>query len=238
MRANGSGQFGPALRHRLAVLGTDLSACTMNHHGRTPSIRLTNPSIAGGGYGVGVLASAPTHLTDANGLNYAMQYADDIQIFGITAQITLSGSSRVYGEIAVRPYQPLGLNASDVIAAFLTRSATAALSKAKGVPALPPGATFDGYNRYRVTTRNAELGWGAVAGLPDQGVLRYGRSDDYGQAAVTGGAACVDTTPAQKTCAQEGFVTAIAWRLPPARGGNYNTPADRDSLAMFVGVKF
>lgn len=63
----------------------------------------------------------------------------------------------------------------------------------------------------RRLTFNAKLGASHVASLPDPGQLRFGRSDDYGGAQVTGGAACVDNTAAQKSCAREGLVTASAW---------------------------
>ena len=95
--------------------------------------------------------------------------------------------------------------------------------------AIPPGGTFDGYDRFKVTTMSlggdkafpaawgaerltlsGELGWSHVGGLPDAGALRYGRSDDFGIAAING-VACVDTTAAQKSCAHDGFVTGNAW---------------------------
>lgn len=227
VQAGASGQWGFALRHKFEKSATDAHVFIANYHSRTPSIQVTNPNIAGG---YGTLGATPTRLTDPNGLKYAMIYPENIHVFGLGASKVVDPTLRIYGEVAVRPNQPLSINASDMIAAFLQRSATSALNRAKNVLALAPGATFDGYDRYRVANLNmglaksianaagarqvnfsAELGLSSVAGLPDPGVLRYGRSDDYGQAAVTGGAACVDTTPAQKTCAQEGFVTKTAW---------------------------
>lgn len=64
-----------------------------------------------------------------------------------------------------------------------------------------------GASRVTVT---GELGLSSIAGLPDPSVLRYGRSDDYGGATING-VNCVDTTAAQKSCARDGFVSAMAW---------------------------
>lgn len=221
------GQFGLSFAYRLPQLGTELRAYAANYHSRAPSIRVTNPNIGGG---FGTLGANPTRLTDPNGLKYAMMFAEDIRMLGLSANTTLDPTLRVYGELAYRHNQPLAINASDLIAAFLTRAPNSALQLAKGTNALPPGASFDGFDRFKVTTLTlggnkawqnlagasrvvlaGEIGFSQVASLPDPGTLRYGRSDDYGLAAVTGGAACVDNTAAQKACAHDGFVTSSAW---------------------------
>lgn len=225
--AGDSGQFGLSFGWRNPAIGAELRAYAANYHSRAPSIRVTNPDVNGG---FGVLGANPTRLTDPNGLKYAMLFAEDIRLFGLSAATALSPTSRVYAEFAYRPNQPLGLNASDLIAAFLTRAPNTALQLAKNTNALAPGASFDGYDRFKVSTLTlgggmawpnlagasrvtlgAELGWSRVNALSDPGTLRYGRSDDYGTAAVTGGAACVDNTLAKKACALDGFVTPNAW---------------------------
>jgi hypothetical protein len=170
-----------------------------------------------------------TRLTDPNGLKYNITYPEDIKLYGLGISAKLNAATRLYGELAYRPNQPVNLNPSDLIAAALTRSQTTALNRAKNTNAIPPGGSFDGYDRFRVATMTlgadqhfgaalgaeritlrGELGWSHVAGLPDAGVLRYGRTDDYGVAAI-GGVPCVDTTAAQKSCAHDGFVTSNAW---------------------------
>lgn len=227
VEASNGGQWGLSLAHRLQDLGTELRAYAANYHSRTPSIRVTNPNVNGG---YGLLGANPTRLTDANGLKYAMLFVENIHLYGLSVNQPLQGGMRFYGELAYRPDQPLALNASDLIAAFLQRSPTSALNLARGSNALPPGARFDGYDRYKVGTLTlgfskafagalgaervsvaGELGYQKVGSLPDAGRLRYGRSDDYGTAAVTGGAACVDNTAAGKTCALDGFVSRSAW---------------------------
>lgn len=223
--ASDSGQYGLSLRYAAAGLNTDFRGYAMNYHSRMPSIRGTNPNVAGG-YG----SLAPfSRLTDPNGLKYAMIYPEGIRLYGLSFDTKLDPTLRVYGEIAYRPNQPVNLNLSDLISAFLGRSPNSALNLAKNTNAIAPGGTFDGYDRFKVTTTilgtskafptawgaerltlSGELGWSHVAALPDSSILRYGRSDDYGIAAVNG-IACVDTTPAQKSCANDGFVTSNAW---------------------------
>lgn len=224
VEARDSGQFGAALRFGAAALRSEFRAYAMNYHSRMPSTRVTLANV-GGGYG----APTTTRLTDPNGIKYATLFPEDIRLYGLSFGTQVDASLRLFGEVSHRPNQPINLNAADVIATFLTRSATAALNLAKNTNAIPPGGTFDAYDRFKVTTASlgasqafagalgaqqlalaGEVGWSHVAGLPDPGFLRYGRSDDYGTAAVNG-AACVETSAARKSCALDGFVTTNAW---------------------------
>ena len=235
IEARDSGQFGASLRYKAAALNTEFRAYAMNYHSRMPSIRVTLANV-GGDYG----DMTTTRLTDPNGTKYAAIYVEDIRLYGLSFAAAPAASLRVFGEVAYRPNQPLNLNGSDVIYTFLTRSATAALNLAKNTNAIAPGGTFDSYDRYKVTTASlgasmvlpaamgaqrptlsGEIGWSHVAGLPDHGLLRYGRTDDYGLAAVAGGAACADTTAAQKSCAHDGFVTSNAWGYRLRLAANY-----------------
>ena len=228
--ASNSGQFGLSLSRRLPELSTEVSGYLMNYHSRTPFVQVANANIPGSGSGYGTLAGSMDRLTSPNGLKYGLTYAENIQMLGAAFSTVIDPTTRVYGEMAYRPNQPLQINAGDLIAAFVSRSAQSALNLAKGTNALPPGAVFDGYDKFKVTTLNlganrafqnlagasrvtasAELGLSNVAGLPDPGRLRYGRSDDYGVAQVTGGTACVDATTVGKQCSLDGFVTKNAW---------------------------
>ncbi len=226
-----SGQYGAALRYAVAALSTEFRAYAMNYHSRMPGIHVTLANVAGG-YG----AATTTRLTDPNGTKYALIYAEDIRLFGLSFKAKPDASLGFYGEVAYRPNQPLNLNASDVLGTLLGRSATAALNLAKNTNAIAPGGTFDSYDRFKVTTASlgaskafgaqgltlgGELGWSHVAGLPSPGFLRYGRPDDYGIATVDGGAVCVDATAAKKSCAQDGFVTSNAWGYRLRLSANY-----------------
>jgi hypothetical protein len=193
-----------------------------------PSIRVTNANVSGtpGNYGT-LTQPVISRLTDPNGAQYGLVYAEGIQISGISFESKVSPTTQVFGELSYRPNQPINLNASDLIAAFLQRSPTSVLNLAKGVNALPAGASFDGYDRFEVTTLSfgttkvftkvvgaervlitAEVGMSNINGLPGPDHLRYGRSDDYGVAVYTGGPVCIVSA---LTCAQNGYVTANSW---------------------------
>jgi hypothetical protein len=225
VNARDSGQFGLSTRYTAEGLRTDFRVYAMNYHSRSPSIRATNANIAGG---YGSLATF-TRLTDPNGLKYQMIYPEDIQLYGLSFATRLDRSTRVYGELAYRPNQPLNMNAQDLIQAFLQRSPNSLLNLARNTNAIPPGGAFDAYDRFKVTTATlgsskafpgilgapqlelrAEVGLSHVSGLPDPGVMRYGRFENYGGGAVNG-VPCVDTTVAQKACAHDGFITTNAW---------------------------
>lgn len=221
--ARNGGQFGLTGSYRLAALDTELSAYWLNYHSRAGMTRGSNANI-NGGYGTVV-----SRLTDPHGVRYGLMFPEGIRLYGLSADYRPSPQQRLYGEFSYRPNQPLQLTGSDLVAAFVGRAPNSLLNLAKGTNALPPGASFDNYDRYPVTTLTvgghwllpspwaaaplllaAEAGTSLVSGLPDPGVLRYGRADEYGVAAING-QPCVDPSPAQKACSHEGFVTSRAW---------------------------
>ena len=223
-----AGQFGVSWKLAPVDSTTSMRLYAMRYHSRAPSIRVNNATFA-----TGLDASTAAmlqRLTGPGGSSYAMLYPEAIKLLGASFESKLGPASQLYGELAYRPNQPVNLNATDMITGFLLRAPNSVLNLAKGVNATPLGASFDGYDRFKVTTATlggvqvfpktmgaervvatAELGLSHVAGLPSLGTLRYGRSDDFGGAAYTGGAACVDVSIAQKACAQDGFVTAMSW---------------------------
>jgi hypothetical protein len=226
--ASDFGQFGLTLRLSSQNMATDFRFYAMNLNSGVPSIRVTNANVSGtpGNYGT-LTQPIISRLTDPNGAQYGLVYAERIQICGISFESKLSPTTKVFGELTYRPNQPINLNASDIIVAFLQRSPTSVLNLAKGVNALPAGASFDGFDRFAVTNLSfgttevfakfmgaervllaAEVGMSNINGLPDADHLRYGRSDDYGGAAYTGGLVCVASSV---TCAQNGYVTANSW---------------------------
>jgi hypothetical protein len=242
VEAKDSGEFGMSLRYAAAALGTEFRAYGMNYHSRSFSIRGTNP-----GPGVSLLPTAAgvaARLTAPNGLRYALIYPEDIRLFGLSFDTRAGVASRIFGEIAYRPNQPLSLNFADLADAFVARNPFSILNlppSGKNALALPPAATFDAYDRFKVTTASlglnqglpgvlgsqrvifgAEIGWSHVAGLPDPGTIRYGRSEAYGVAAVPGAPIpCIDSYPG-KTCAHEGFITRNAWGYRARIASTYN----------------
>jgi len=223
--ARNSGEFGLALRYGVPTIGKQFHLYAINYHSRMFSVRGTNANIAGG------FGNALTRLTSPNGVKYALLYPEDIHLYGFSFDSRLGRATRLFGELAYRPNQPLSINFADLADAFVARNPNSILNRppsGKSALALPPGATFDAYDRFAVTTASlgvnqgfpgilrsqrvlfaAELGVSHVANLPDASVIRYGRSEAYGVAAVPG-VPCVDAYPG-KTCALQGFVTNNAW---------------------------
>lgn len=223
-----AGQFGVSWKLAPVDSTTSMRLYAMRYHSRAPSIRVNNATFATGLDAT--TAAMLQRLTGPGGSSYAMLYPEAIKLLGASFDTKLGPASQLYGELAYRPNQPVNLNATDMITGFLLRAPNSVLNLAKGTNALPLGGTFDGYDRFKVTTATlggvqvlpktmgaervvatAELGLSHVAGLPSLGTLSYGRSDDFGGAAYTGAAACVDVSIAQKACAQDGFVTSMAW---------------------------
>ena len=224
--SSGGGQFGLSVRYDALEIGARFTAYAMNYHSRIPLLRGTIANVAGG---YGTLAPDFTRLSDPQGIRYALIYPENIRLYGVSVDARLDPTLRVFGEIAYRPNQVVEYNTADVALALLTRSPLSALNLALGVNQLPPGSHFDDYTRFKTTVAiagvnkvfpatlgsekvvaAAEIGWSHVVGLPDPGVLRFGRSENYGAPAIDG-YPCVDNSLAQKACTHDGLVTTNAW---------------------------
>ncbi len=220
---SGSGQYGFSARYAAPKLDTRFRVYAARFNNNLPSIQIINPNIAGG------FGNVMSRLTDPNGLQYRVAYVPEVRLLGISAESLTPGDVRWFGEFSYRPNQALSFNGADLIGAFLGRDPNSALNRSLKTNALPPGATFNGFQRFAVSqislgtsyafnkiaaaekvTLFAEAGLIHVDGLPDPNVLRFGRSDDYGGAS-SNGLPCVDTTLAQKACALDGFITTNAW---------------------------
>lgn len=236
VEARDSGEFGVSLRYTLLESRTELRAYAINYHSRGFTVRGTNANIAGG------FGTLITRLTNPNGVKYALMYPEDIRLFGASFDARRGQATRLFGEIAHRANQPLNLNFSDLADAFVARNPNSLLNRpasGKNALALPPGATFDAFDRFEVTTATlganqglpgalgarrivlaGELGWSHVSDLPNTSVLRYGRSDAYGIATIPG-VPCTDSYPG-KTCAHDGFITRNAWGYRARVAMTYN----------------
>lgn len=238
---NGSGQYGLSLRYAAAALATEFRGYAMNTAHSLPNIyRVTVENVNGTTLPAG-LAGGLGRLTNANGLKYSVVFPENVQLFGATFDTKVDPTTRIFGELAYRPNQPLALNGTDMLTAFLLRAPNSALQLQKNILAVPAGGTFDGFDRYAVTTLNLgtnkvfpkalgadrvilalEAGASMVASLPDASVLRYGRALAYGAApyvSTTGALTpCAETAPGLngvpgKTCTTDGFVSNTAWGL-------------------------
>lgn len=225
--ARKSGQYGVSLAYRVEPWDADVQAFALNTHSTAPSLRMT------------VNATTP----GVRSVNYAMVYPEDVALLGLGFRQKIAPTTRMSGELAYRPRQPVTLNAHDVLAGFISRSPASVLALNKGIIALPVGSTMDAYDRFGVLTGSwgvetvfpktlgadrvvwlAEWGFSQVRGLPDASVLRYGRPLPYGGAAFAAGPACVDAVPG-KTCTLEGHVSPRAWGVKMVASATYaNAP--------------
>ena len=221
VNASDAGQFGLSLRLSPENMNTDFKLYAMNLHSRAPSIRVYN-NVAGVNYNV-----PKNELNTPTGLKYGLVYAENVQIAGASFESKLNPTTQMFGEVAYRANQPINFNASDLIASFLTHPSNT-LSTNMGINGIASGASFDGYQRFAVTNLSlgtskvfptlmgaermvvvGEIGMSSIAGLPGTDTLHFGRSDDFGQAPLSG----VTCTPglAAVQCAQDGFITSFSW---------------------------
>jgi hypothetical protein len=190
VKAASAGAYGFLLGYKAEPWDADVKFFAMNTHSANPSLRMTLNALTPG----------------VRSVSYAMVYPEDVTLLGLSFIKKLAPSTRLLGEVAYRPHQPVTLNAFDVLSSFVARSPASVLALNKGITTLPVGASFDAYDRFGVTTGSlgldtvfpktlgaerisllAEVGVSQVRGLPDPAVLRYGRPLAYNGAAYTGG---------------------------------------------------
>ncbi|QUM80651.1 DUF1302 domain-containing protein [Moritella sp. 5] len=196
--ASDDGQFGVAFKYYAESLNaTEFGLYYMNYHSRLPyasaeaGVYNTNPTIGPDG----PLPFIPG--VDAYNPHYHTVYPEDIQLFGLSFNTTVSEWA-VSGEVSHRLDMPLQINGADLLAS--------ALSDADGSPLTPEyrkakaGDTVDGFERFDYSqaqltfikffdkalgtdriTAVAELGYGHVWDLDESdGAVKYGRATVYG----------------------------------------------------------
>jgi hypothetical protein len=219
--ARAAGQFGLAVGYKSEAMNTNFRGYAMNTHSAMPSIRMTVNSTT--------VTNAPPYGLLANQLNanYASMYVENVALLGMSFNTKLDPTAGLFGEVAYRPNQPITLNATDLVNAFVLRAGP--IAQNKGTNAIPIGGTFDGYDTFGVATASfggnkvfpkslgaervvlaGEAGYSHVNGLPDTSYLRYGRALAYSAAGYAGGPACVDSVKG-KTCTSDGYITPDAW---------------------------
>jgi hypothetical protein len=245
----GAHQFGLSVRYTSTAWHTEFRGYVARTDNTLRNIySLTIENVNGGVLPAGV-AGALQRLVDPNGMRYGLVYPKGTQVFGASFDTHLNPSARVFGELAYRPNQPIGFSPIDLLLAGLLRSPTSLLQLQKNILAVPAGSNFEGYDRHPVTTVNlgankiisrtlgadrivlaGEVGFSHVGGLPDPGVLRYGRGLAFGGAPyyVNGAlTACAVTMPGLngvpgKTCTYDGYITANAWGVRGRLAATYN----------------
>jgi len=242
------GQFGVVLRYTAASIGTEFKAYASRTTHTLPNIyRVTVENVNGATLPAG-LAGGLARLTNPNGLRYSIVYPEGVRMAGLSFDTRVDPTLRVFGEVAYRDNQPLGMGGTDLLTASLLRAPTSLLALQRNYLSVPAGGYFDGFDRHPVTTANlgvnkvwpkalgaervilaVEAGYSHVSGLPDTGVMRYGRGLAFGAAPylVNGTpTACAETAPGLngvpgKTCTSDGFVSTTAWGLRGRLAASY-----------------
>lgn len=223
VKAASAGAYGFLVGYKAEPWDADVKFFAMNTHSANPSLRMTINALSPG----------------VRSVSYTMLYPEDVSLLGLSFSKKLAPNTRLSGEAAYRPNQPVMLNAFDVLSSFVSRSPASVLALHKGITTLPVGASFDAYDRFGVATASlgvdtvfpntlgaerisllAEVGISQVRGLPDPAVLRYGRPLGYNGAAYAGGPACVDAVPG-KTCTPDGYISPSAWGLRMLASARY-----------------
>jgi Protein of unknown function (DUF1302) len=212
-------QFGIAAHFAHPSIATNTHLYFINYHSRNPSLQGINTTIPN--------SSLLARIADPAGMKYAVAYPENIRLFGFSFDAKLQNNTKAFGEISIRPNQPITLNSADLLDAMLSQNPNAALNLAGKTSNLPLGATFDAYDKFKVTNIStgflneskllgaaktitlAEIGASHIAHLPNHGSVRYGRSDDYGVGAING----VTCTASAKTCSHDGYITSNSWGL-------------------------
>lgn len=244
----GGRQFGVTLRYTSRALGTEFRGYVARSDNTLRNIySLTIEDVQGGVLPAGI-PGALQRLVDPNGMRYGLVYPRGTHVFGVSFDTKFDAATRVFGEAAYRPNQPIGYSPVDLLLAGLLRSPTSLLQLRKNILAVPAGGTFEGFDRHPVTTANlgankaidkllgadrvvvaAELGYSHVGGLPDPAVFRYGRGLAYGGAPylIDGmPTACTVSMPGLngvpgKTCTSAGYVSRDAWGIRARLAATY-----------------
>ena len=216
-----AGQAGFALKHTVDTWGTEFGVYAAQFHSRSSFYSAIK----------GSRATDPIYVSgDPGDLNakYFTEFPEDIRIFGATFDTRFRWGA-VFGEFTYRPNQPLQYNSADLIAGFTSLTAPTPLRAQAN--AVAPGAVFHGWERFDAVqlqigatgqipnvlgavalNLGAEIVYKGVPDLPDPTVVRFGRSDVFGQGPVNG----VCPPPAAPTqCSFDGYVSkhAFGYRL-------------------------
>jgi len=216
--ARNSGQFGLALHYMYEPLDTDFGAFFMNYHSRDPLIsgRAAPQSVYNAASGAGNLAP----LVVAGNSSYYIEYPEDIRLYGVSFNTTLSTGTVWKGELSYRPNAPVQLNSNDLLYANVTLLPGLADASPLSVR---PGADSQGYRRKEITqfqtslrhffdnamgadrlTLSGEVGVIHVSGLEGHSDARYGRDPVFGSEG------------------NGGFTTANAWGYRARAVWDYN----------------
>lgn len=216
--ARNSGQFGLALHYVFEPLDTDFGAFFMNYHSRDPILsgRAASQSVYNTASGAGSLAP----MIVGGNASYYVEYPEDIRLYGLSFNTTLSTGTVWKGELSYRPNAPVQLNSNDLLYANVTLLPGLADASPLSVT---PGADNQGYRRKEISqfqtslrhifdnamgadrlTLTGEVGVIHVGGLESSAQARYGRDPVFG------------------SDGHDGFTTANAWGYRARAVWDYN----------------
>jgi hypothetical protein len=227
-----AGQFGVALTQSVDAWATRFGLYLAQFHSRTGYSGLARSRR---------LTGAPYVPGNPDGLNptYYTEWPEDIRMLGLTFETRFEGGT-AFGELTYRPNQPLQINAADLLNAVVSDTAPTLLRDRAN--ALPPGGLLTGFERHKAAQLQlgavgqvagvlgaTAMNWGAevvyktIPDLPDPSVVRFGRSDVFGQGPVNG----VCPPPAVPSqCTSDGYVSRNAWGVRTTLGLRYANVAD------------
>lgn len=183
-----------------------------------------------------------TAIGPSGGNAYLLDYprAKDLVALSTSTQLKSMGLT-ILSEGSVTFHQPVQLNGSDQLNAFIAGSGPLAAEAA----ALPKGGILRAYDRYTViqseigilkdfrpmlgASRESfglEPGLKYTSGFPPINVRRYGRADLFG-AAPAAGAPCPPGSSIQ-SCSESGFDTAFSWGYKARLEFEYDRIFNRD----------
>lgn len=265
--ASDSGQFGVSAKYFVESVDTEFGLYYVNYHSHLPIISATTPGGAAFFQGAGpfppFIPSNPAtykpaaigNLVTSPDTSYFLEYAEDIQIIGLSASTSLFGWS-VAGELSYHQDLPVQINAPDALTLLAQGMGPLASEYGVAVPFTGPaaGTVVTGFDRKNKTqlqfnflkTWSQFLGAsntifaGEVAMMSTSDIgdsatdVRYGRAPMFGAAThvTTGPNGC--TTVGNKAadwCAQDGFVTDFAW------GYKFKTELSYTNLIAGTAVK-
>jgi hypothetical protein len=230
------GQFGLALNYTHEPLDLKLGLYAMNLHSGIPifSAFTADASLAG--------------LDQLRSLKYKFEYPGNVQRYGATLATTVAGGWSLGVELSHSPNLPAQINGVDMFYAALGASFTPLGDRYAGAAA---GTYLQGYRRVAQsqllvnTMTLLSPMWGATGGVflaeigyqragiddPAQpGVLRYGRSFNYGANIA---ALCPSSVAGQ--CSSDGYATPNAYGYRLYGQLNYTTPI---GVSVKPGVYF
>jgi hypothetical protein len=170
---------------------------------------------------------------DGRNAAYFLEYVPDVDTFALNGKTRLGTGTTILAELTYRPNQPLMLNGTDLLNAFVSSIAPTPLRA--DANSAPLGSVYPGYDRYHTLQFNlvavqplprgvlgaqggsvgAELSVKHVFDLPDPAVRRYERSDIFGLGPVNGscaiGIAIGSTLP--QYCNFDGYVTPTSYAV-------------------------